>query len=217
MNNIRVILADDHKMVRSSFSKFLNSVEGITIVAEVVNGKELLSKLDEVESDVIILDYNMPDMDGISTLVNIRDKNLKTRIIMLTMYSDENIIIKALEEGADGFLFKDSEIEELIEAIKVVFTGEQYFSEEVKNKLLKYHTGKSHSNYHKFNPQKIPVTKREIEIIRLIADGFKSHEIADKLFISESTVVKHRKNIIRKLGLKNTAEVVKYASVRGLL
>ncbi|MBI9071070.1 MAG: response regulator transcription factor [Melioribacteraceae bacterium] len=217
MEKIKVILADDHRMVRSSFAKVLSEEEVIQIVAEVSNGFELIEYIKDNPVDVIILDYNMPEMDGIETISKLRELNYKKAIIMLTMHSDENVIIGALEEGINGFLFKDSEIEELIAAIKIVDAGGEYFCEEVKNKLIKYHSGKMHRRYHPLNPQKIPVSKREIEIIRLIADGFKSYEIAGKLFISESTVVKHRKNIIRKLDLKNTTEVVKYAAERGLL
>lgn len=217
MNKHTLLIADDHKMVRKGFCQILKSIDCVGEIFEADNGQEAIDMLTRHPVDLVILDVNMPILNGIETVKKIRKKNQEIKIIILTMHLDDNLIMEALEEGVNGYLFKNSDIDELTDSVCTVLENGEYFSNEVKEKVMKYHSQKKKITFMKLDKEKIPISKREIEIIKLIADGYKSHQIAEMLFISESTVVKHRKNIIRKLNLKNTAEVVKFAIHNNLI
>jgi DNA-binding NarL/FixJ family response regulator len=211
MKPIKIFLADDHTLVRKGFKSILESVENFAVIGEAENGEELLEKLEKSDPDLILLDYNMPGMNGVEITEKIREKDESIKIIMLTMHDNETIILDAISAGINGYLYKEAEVSELEHAINEVIGGKDYFSEGVKEKIIKFHKNRKRGKFYELTEERIPLSKREIEIISHIAQGLNSHEIADKLFISPFTVVKHRKNILKKLSMKNFAEVVSFA------
>lgn len=203
---IKVIIADDHELVRKGFVALLKQLEGIELVGEGSNGKEVIELLHSGKlADVVLLDVEMPQMNGIETAAMIRKNFLTVQTVMLTMLNDKSIVEEAITAGARGFLFKNSPASEFEEAIRKVAAGGEYFSSEVAAVLL----GRK-------NPEQVPealrqLSDREMEIIKLVAEGLSSNEIGEKLFISPRTVDTHRNNILQKLDLPNIASLVSFA------
>lgn len=211
MNEIKILLADDHNLVRKGFKSILNSFDNFNVISEAEDGNEVLEKMEECKPDLIILDYSMPGMNGVEITEKIREKDENIKIIILTMHDNETIILDAIAAGINGYLYKEAEVDELELAINDIFQGRDYFSEGVKEKIIMFHKNRKRGKFYELSEDKIPLSKREIEIITHISQGLNSHEIADKLFISPFTVIKHRKNILKKLNMKNFAEVVRFA------
>lgn len=200
--NIKVIIADDHHLVRKGFRALLEEIPGIRVVGDVANGLELLDLLENSSADVILLDVEMPGMGGIEACGKIQAQFADNKVIMLTMRNEAEIVKQSVANGARGFLFKNTSTAELQEAIQKVASGQTYFSSEVTMLLL---------SQTQINPALTGLTEREIEIIRLVAEGFSSTEIGEKLFISPRTVDTHRNNILQKLDLPNVAALVRFA------
>ena len=214
----KILLADDHKLVRSGLKKIINDEEDLFVVAEAGNGNEVLELLEKVNPDLIVMDFNMPMLNGIETTLEIRKREISVKILLLTMHESEVLVMDGLSAGINGFLYKDDDIEELLLAIRNILSGKDYFNEEIKEKILNFHrSNKKFDSYHELSKAKIPLTKREIEIVTLIGKGLNSSQIGEKLFISNFTVIKHRKNILKKLGFKNFAEVVLYLKENNLI
>lgn len=210
MKKIRVFIVDDHAMVREGLKLALNAEEYIEVIGEAGNGKDALQIILELEPDIVLMDINLPDKDGLTIAKEIKKVNKSMKIIILTMLESDLYIMDALKNNIEGFIYKDSKISELLEAIKNIFNGGKYFNEEIKNRILDHISSKGpfEENYVDPGPT---LTGRQKEIIKLASTGLTSKEIAEKLFLSELTVIKHRKNIIRKLDLKNFTEVVSFA------
>jgi DNA-binding NarL/FixJ family response regulator len=217
MSKIKVLLVDDHKWVRQGFKLALESKYDINIIGEAGDGNEAIEKTKKLEPELILMDINMPNLNGIEAAKKIREFNKDVKIIILTMLDNERFIFEALTAGINGYIYKDSEITELVGAIKQVMEGEDYFNKEVTKKIIDYHTGKNISEFYQETTQSSPLTKRELEVVKLVSEGYTSKVIAEKLFISPFTVVKHRKNIIKKLSAKNFNEVISYAIANGLI
>ncbi len=217
MSKTKVLLVDDHKWVRQGFKLALESKYNINIVGEAGDGNEAIEKTKELSPELILMDINMPNLNGIEAAKQIREFNKDVKIIILTMLDNERFIFEALTAGINGYIYKDSEITELAKAIEQVMEGEDYFNKEVTKKIIDYHTGKNISEFYQETTQSNPLTKRELEVVKLVSEGYTSKVIAEKLFISPFTVVKHRKNIIKKLSAKNFNEVISYAIANGLL
>lgn len=217
MSKTKVLLVDDHKWVRQGFKLALESKFDINIVGEAGDGNEAIEKTKELIPELILMDINMPNLNGIEAAKQIREFNKDVKIIILTMLDNERFIFEALTAGINGYIYKDSEITELAKAIEQVMGGEDYFNKEVTKKIIDYHTGKNISEFYQETTQSNPLTKREMEVVKLVSEGYTSKVIAEKLFISPFTVVKHRKNIIKKLSAKNFNEVISYAIANGLL
>jgi len=217
MSKTKVLLVDDHKWVRQGFKLALESKFDINIVGEAGDGNEAIEKTKELIPELILMDINMPNLNGIEAAKQIREFNKDVKIIILTMLDNERFIFEALTAGINGYIYKDSEITELAKAIEQVMEGEDYFNKEVTKKIIDYHTGKNISEFYQETTQSNPLTKREMEVVKLVSEGYTSKVIAEKLFISPFTVVKHRKNIIKKLSAKNFNEVISYAIANGLL
>ncbi len=217
MSKTKVLLVDDHKWVRQGFKLALESKYDINIVGEASDGNEAIEKTKELIPELILMDINMPNLNGIEAAKQIREFNKDVKIIILTMLDNERFIFEALTAGINGYIYKDSEITELAKAIEQVMEGEDYFNKEVTKKIIDYHTGKNISEFYQESTQSNPLTKRELEVVKLVSEGYTSKVIAEKLFISPFTVVKHRKNIIKKLSAKNFNEVISYAIANGLL
>ncbi|MBK7871327.1 MAG: response regulator transcription factor [Saprospiraceae bacterium] len=199
---IKIIIADDHHLVRKGFRALLEELSGITVVGDAANGLELLELLQKSPADIALLDVEMPNVNGIEACGKIQTQFPDTKVIMITMRNEASIVKQSVANGARGFLFKNTSPEELQEAIQKVASGQTYFSSEVTMLLHSQNQG---------NPALMGLTEREIEIIRLVAEGLSSTEIGEKLFISPRTVDTHRNNILQKLDLPNIAALVRFA------
>lgn len=209
---IRIAIADDHQMFIDGIKSLLKGNKNIQIVTEANNGEALLQHIANTPVNLILMDVNMPVMDGIETTKKVKELFPDIKVIMLTMFGTRDYIEKLLRAGANGYILKNTGKEELTTAIEKVMQGESYFSKEVTERIMEGLQGKKTET----NPMMVELTEREKDVLRLIAQELTSHEIADKLFISFHTVETHRKNLISKLQVKNIAGLVKYAVQNGL-
>ena len=216
MNRIRVLIADDHDIVRFGIVTVLNASPLIEVVAEVTNGEEALDAYSTLRPDVCLLDISMPGMSGIETATEIRKQHPSAVILILTMHQNEEYLNQALKAGASGYILKQSSIKELVSAIRDVHQGRTVFSEPIAKMMADQYVRHAVSGYDTSVDDAIRLTRREKEITKLIVDGKTSLEIADVLFISPRTVEAHRANLMQKLGLKNTAALVRFAVANGL-
>lgn len=208
-NPLRVILADDHEIVRAGIRRLLSINRAIKILDEASNGQDLVDIVEYHKPDIVISDIMMPKLNGIEALKKIREKGLECHVIMLTAYEDSFHLENALEAGADGYLSKDINARELVDAIFDVIRGERVFSKSVV-RLIK-RKGASSSE---LDATPVVITKREQEILDLVAKGKTSQYIADKLFISVRTVESHRYNLMQKLDVNNVAELIRYSIMK---
>ena len=208
MKKIKVLLVDDHELIREGIKNSLKDQESIDIIGGVQNGEEAISFLNGSSVDIIIMDLSMPHVDGFSATRTIVEKYPKVNVIILTIHNEISMIQEALKAGASGYLLKNTNINELKEAITQVANEGTYFSSEISKKIMnQLIKGKKD----KETQYQIKLTKREVEILKLISEEFSNHEIAEKLFISHRTVDTHRRNLIQKLHAKNTAGLVRFA------
>lgn len=211
MNRIKVLLVDDHQIIIDGLKSLLKNSEEIVVVAEANNGREALRILDILEIDVVLMDIDMPILNGIDTLKEINKRGLRQKVIILSMHNEAGMIKSLIDLGASGYLLKSCSQEELIGAIKKVSNGQSYFSTDVTLALLK----PAHSSNPEFKNELL--TDRETEILKLIAAGFSNKEIGDKLFISHRTVDTHRTNLMKKLDVSNIAGLISYAIKNGIV
>jgi DNA-binding NarL/FixJ family response regulator len=212
MNDIvSVIIVDDHKIFRTGLELILNNFRNVKVVGQAGDGKQLLNLLKKTQADIVFMDIRMPGMDGIEATHLVAEKYPGVKVIGLTMYSDIEYFNKMLEAGASGYLLKNSQEQELETAIDVVLQGDYYFSEIFRNSL------EQRNLFGKKPRANIRLSKREIEILGLIAQGMSNHEIANQLNISAYTVDGHRRNLISKTGVKNSANLVMYAIKNGFI
>jgi DNA-binding NarL/FixJ family response regulator len=202
----KVILADDHQFILETLQLLSHEIPNFEVVGLCRNGNEVLKKLEEAFADLVISDLHMPELDGLAMARQIQQHYPNTKVMMLTMSDESDVIRHAVQAGVVGYVLKNAGINEIKEAIEVVMGGGKYFDQENLLKLLQKPTS--------IDPL---LTAREIDIIRLIAAEASSFEIGEKLFISEKTVETHRRNIINKLGVKNSVGVAMYAVKRGLV
>ncbi len=214
MEKLKILLADDHKIFREGITALLCKEKEIESITEASNGKEVLRLVDAQFYDVIILDIDMGSPNGIEITETITKNNPNTNILILSMLGLPDFIMQALESGAKGYILKNAGKDELLTAIKCVSRGDSYFSKDVSVSLMKQiqNPGKE-----KLKRADIPLSKREVEILKLISQEYSNQEIAEKLFISIRTVDTHRRNLLEKLGIKNNVGLVKYAISKGLL
>ncbi len=199
-----LLIADDHTMFINGLKLLLSSLPGYEVAAVAENGQEALDRLEESPVDILLMDVNMPVLNGYQTTFQVRERYPNVKIIILSMLADELSVRKLLEAGAHGYLFKNADAEELYEALDTVYRGELYITREIRDKMTPLRKKQS------MEEENIKLSSREIEIAKQIMEGLTNGEIADKLFLSVRTVETHRKNILAKLNLKNTASLVKY-------
>lgn len=212
---INILVADDHKVLIDGIRSMLMNEPGMRIVGEAKDGIEVLQILKSLKVDVILLDINMPRKDGIETCKALKKLHPEIKVLALTMYNEGSFIQSMLKNGASGYLLKNSGKEEVVKAINTVYHDGTYFSGEVSETLMKsMMPGSQKNRTTNFLPK---LTRREKEILQLIIEEFTNPEIAKKLFISLSTVETHRKNLLSKLGVRNTAGLVRVALERNLL
>lgn len=216
MNTMRIALADDHTLFRKGMQKLIDELPGKQVVYDAAHGAELLQWLDSTSDkpDVVLMDLNMPQMNGIEATRIIHNKYPDIKIIVLTVYDEEQFIVRLVECGADGYLFKNAEIAEVEKAIHDVTSNGFYFNDKMLNAIRK---GPALKNKNISFNSKVNLTRREQEILKLICNELTATEIADKLFISTRTVDGHRQNLLDKIGARNTAGLVIYAIKNKLL
>lgn len=211
---IKYVVADDHKIFREGLKLTLAAEEGLFCIGEAANGLELLTLLESHVPDVILLDIKMPGMDGFEALKVLRADYPDIRVLMLTMQDDEQIIVLLMEAGANGYLLKNAEPEEITHAIEIVASQGYYFSDLVSAALLKrvVHSSK----VARFQPPLVKLTEREVEVLKLICAECTANEIAEKIHLSVRTVEGIRSNLIEKTGVRNIAGLVIYAIRNGI-
>ncbi|WP_341836062.1 response regulator transcription factor [Chitinophaga pollutisoli] len=214
---IKVAIADDHKIFRSGVIQTLTPYENINVVFEAEDGEHLMQIMQEQQPDVILMDLKMPKMDGIQATIKVKEKFPQVKIIILTMYEDDNFIVHLVENGANAYLLKNSEPEEIYEAICTTFEKGFYFNENVNLALLKKVL---HKNKQQFKPtfkNEVQLTDRELEVLKLICSEQTTQEISEQIFLSPRTVEGLRQKLLEKLGVKNTVGLVLYAFRNGLI
>lgn len=220
MKRIKVILADDHDIVRFGIASVIRTADDIELIGEASNGKGTLELYRRFVPDVAIVDITMPGMNGIETTRAILEEDPEARILILTMHMDEEYLNQALKAGAKGYLLKNCDKLELVNGIRSIAQGEKVFSGTISMLMTEHYinsvTGPSPDKVGS-NEEGVHLTKREKEIINLIADGLTSQEIAEALYISPRTVETHRANLLQKLDIRNTAGLVRFAIENGFI
>ena len=209
---IKVHIADDHKILIEGIVAVINTESDIEVEGFSLTGKEVIDWAEDHSADILILDINMPIYDGIEVLKFFKIKKINLKVIILSSYDDVKLVQEMINLGASGFLSKDSAGQHIVEAIRTVHAGEQYFSDTIKNNLLKLFTGKNVKLGQR--PQSTIVnslTDRETEVLKLISQEYSSPEIAQILNISQSTVDTYRKSLLKKTNVKNAVGLAMYA------
>jgi len=206
MTKINVYLVDDHKIIRDGIQLMLASAPNINIIGESASGQEAISFLEQNHdnTDIVLVDINMPNMNGIDLTKNLTTTHPNLKILALTMHAEENYIMSMVQAGAHGYILKESGQEELIDAIESIANGKKYFSNEVSVAMVNYVMNEN-------NTASTKLSSREEEVLKLIALGKTNKETGEALFLSARTVETHRRNILAKLECKNTAEMIHYA------
>lgn len=205
MEKIRIALADDHQLFRNGLKILLGAFPEFEVIAEASNGRELLKQLSDAPANIVLMDISMPEMDGIEATAAISAQYPDTKVIALSMYGEEEYYYRIVDAGAKGFILKDSDINDVKEAIETVHKGGNYFSQELLYHVIRKIKGREQET------KSSSLSKREKEILLKICEGLSNHEIAETLFISKRTVDKHRANLLSKTNSKNTASLILYA------
>jgi DNA-binding NarL/FixJ family response regulator len=218
MEKVKVIIADDHDIVRFGISSVLRSAEDIDVIGEASDGAETISLYKKLKPDVAIVDITMPGQSGIETTEALLKEDPNAKILVLTMHMNEDYLNKSIKAGALGYLLKNCEKSELLDGVRAVAAGKKVFSSAISRLITESYVSNIKDGHEtKSPPKETHLTKREQEILGLIAEGMTSQEIADQLVISPRTVETHRANLLQKLDIKNTAGLVRYAIEHGHL
>ncbi|WP_396185320.1 response regulator [Flavobacterium sp.] len=210
MNEIKLIIADDHQLFRNGLEELLRKYDDIKIVESVADGVDFMEVVkSQLEADIVLLDITMPNMDGFQVLKELKTLTSSIKPIVISMHSDGNYIAKCAKMGAYGYLLKNADESELILAIRTVYKGKKYFSAAISEKMINFMATQSISEN--------LLSNKENEVLGLISKGLTTNEIATKLFVSSRTIETHRANILKKLEVKNTAELIKRAAEMNLI
>lgn len=207
---IRLLIADDHKVLLDGICSYFSDVEDIEVVDTAYNGTQVLRILKERDIDILLLDINMPELNGVETCKLIAKHHADVKVIALSMYKQASYVKRMKSYGAKGYILKDDSASEMIKAIKKVYEGEEYYSTKLLSLMIANVLGPEQLN-------DIYLTGREKDVLELIAEGFSNKQIANKLILSVHTIDSHRKNLLMKFNSKNTAELVKKTMDRGLI
>ncbi len=210
--SIRLAITDDHEMVLKGIETMLGNTPEINVVGTYKNAAETIENITKDQPDVLLLDINLPDINGIDLCKQLLKKHPELKIIALTNFDETSFVKRILNNGAHGYLLKNTDKLELLEALKTVLSGEQYLQKDIQKKLLNQAIGKTSSN-----SLLIKLTRREKEVLQAISEELTTQEISEKLFISPKTVETHRMNLMSKLGAKNSVGIIKIAIEKQLL
>lgn len=214
---IKVAIADDHKIFRSGVINTLIPYENINVVFEAEDGEHLLQHLEQQMPDVILMDLKMPNMDGIAATIKVKEKYPEVKIIILTMYEDDNFIVHLIEHGANAYLLKNAEPEEIYEAICTTHDKGFYFNENVNLALLKKVLHKNKQQIKPTLSNEIQLNEREIEVLRMICNERTTQEISEEIYLSPRTVEGIRQKLLEKINVKNSVGLVLYAFRNGII
>ena len=214
MGKIKVLVADDHTILRQGIKALLDNQEGIEVIGEAKDGREALAIIEETLPDVILMDIAMPGLNGLEATRRIKKKFPRMKVLVLTMYTNEEYIFQILNAGANGYLVKETAFQDLISAIKAVYKNEAFMSPSISKKVINSYIKKAQDDEEKTCEI---LTTREREILQLIAEGNSSKKIAELLFISPKTVETHRTHIMDKLNIHNRTGLIKYAIRKGMV
>jgi len=208
MANINILLVDDHDIVRDGIRSLLEDQIGFNIVAEAENGRQALERCEDHKIDLALMDINMPELDGIKATELINEQHPEIKVLALTMMDENQHIRQMIEAGASGYILKNSDKDELLDAITAILEGRHYFSDDTARRVMMDLVKSDDQSQHS---DPADLTDREKEVLELIVKEHTNQEIADKLYISIRTVDSHRRNLLQKTGAKNTAGLVTYA------
>lgn len=208
---IRIAIADDHQLVLDGLKALIKECPDFQFVAEANDGKRMVDIIDSLKVDVVLLDIDMPIMSGLQAMEIIKQKHPNVKAVALTMHNEKGMIQRVISAGASGYLLKNMDQDELIEAIKKIHEGGRYFSDDVTITLAGSGTSNANSVKYQNKTLDVPLTEREIEILKLIAQGYSNKEIGEALFISHRTVDTHRTNLMKKIGVHNIAGLIRFA------
>jgi len=211
---VNILIVDDHQIVRDGIKSLLEDQPDIIICGEAGNGEELMQLLPIKNGAVILMDISLPGQSGIELTSEVKHAWPDVKVLMLSMYMDEEVIIKAVRSGAMGYLEKNTTKKELISAIHALARGEEYYSDEVSRIIVRHTLRKSREE----EPKGLQdVSKRELEILKLLAEGLTNQQIGEKLFISTRTVESHKTHVMQKLGLKTNIDLFRFLTRQGFL
>ncbi len=205
-------MVDDHQIILDGLRSLLKGVNNIQVIGDALNGEEALHTLQVLTADLVLMDIDMPILNGIDATMRIKEEFPHTKVLILTVHNESSLIRNLIGIGADGYLLKNSCKEELLDAIYKVQSGEKYFSSEVTLSLMQEDNSRD-----ELLKSDIEFTKRELDVLRLLADGCTNKEIGEKLFISHRTVDTHRTNIMKKVGVNNVAGLISFAIKNNLV
>ncbi len=214
MSNIRVLMAEDHTIVRKGLISLLKDEMGIEVVGEAENGREAINKVEELMPDIVVMDISMPLLNGLDATRQIKKRFPDVIVLILTMHIDDAYILEVMQAGASGYIIKKAVPTELVSAIQAVYHGDIYLSPKVSKKVIQEYLKQASAGKEKIAPQ---LTDREREVVQLIAEGNSNRKIGESLFISVKTVESHRAKIMEKHNLHSTADITRYAIRKGIV
>jgi len=214
-NNVRIVLADDHTILREGLRALLSADPDFEIIGEAGDGREAVRCVEKLGPDLLLMDLSMPRMSGMDAISEIKKRYPQTKIIALTVHKTEEYLLSTLQAGVDGYVLKDATHDELVMAIHNVMAGKRYLSPGISEKVIEGYLDGKEDSLAASSWQKL--SQREREVLKLIAEGYKNKEIAEDLCISLKTVEKHRANLMKKLDLHNAAVLTVYAVEKGLV
>lgn len=213
---IRLAIADDHPTFRKGLASLLSNVPGIELVMEASDGQDLIEKMETIQPEVVLMDIQMPRMGGIEATQYIREHWPAVKVVILSMHDDDSFVTHLVELGANGYLVKDSEPDEIIKAVQTVASEDYYYGAFLNRVMHRKMVDKNKKRPVVAVNGLIKLSDREVEVLRLICEGLTTAQIADRIFLSDRTVEGHRTRIMEKIGAKNTAGMVVYAVKNGL-
>jgi DNA-binding NarL/FixJ family response regulator len=215
MSVTSIVLADDHQIVRQGLRSLLDAEEDMKVVGSASTGLEAVELADQLRPDILVTDMMMPELNGMEVTRQALQRSPGTRVIVLSMHANEGYVTQALRNGALGYVLKDSSLEELVEAVRTVLVGRRFLSASISERMIEIYIQKEKDA--SIDDPYETLTNREREVLQMAAEGHSSTEIAERLTISARTVETHRSNLMRKLGLSNQTELIRFAIRKGIL
>ncbi len=213
-NKLRILLAEDHETVRAGIKMLIDSQSDMEVVGEADNGEIAIRKAGELSPDVIVMDISMPELNGLKATMKIKNVSPKIKILTLTRHTDDGYLQQLIKAGASGYVLKQSAPSELVNAIRAVAAGKKYVDPSLTEKMMDGYVRRQTALSH---AEKVEISARESEVIRLIAWGYSNKEIAGRLDVSVKTIEAHKANAMRKLGISSRIDIVRYAILQGWL